>query len=226
MKRYLIVLLACGWVAAGARAQYETNTPTPAPIPAMPKTNAIVAPEDVVYYAALNRQEFEFNTQLRLLSELEQEHRKRADEAGKGEQAAKAKWETDLAQELADKAVTVKKQLEEASKQRVAFEEAHKPLSPALRGLRARMTVNGENPEEVAFLAKLDERLWGVDQELKAALDEGTSYAMEIATNNVPDEISRISLLLQENGGRVRQLQKEQAELELRQLEYRALRRH
>ncbi len=189
-------------------------------------TNATMAAEDLAYYAALNRQEAELNSQLTLLGDLEQEHRKRAAEAGKAEQAAKATWETDLAQELADKTSALKKQAEELSKQRLAFEEAHKPLSPAVHGLRSRMTVSGQNPDEVAYLAKLDEKLWGLQQELNALQDEGNNCAVQLTTNNVPQEMARISGLLEENGRRLRQLQKEQSDLELQKLQFRALRSH
>ncbi len=225
MKWILVFLFAVALAKWDAEAQpYAAPGGATAPSSESARTNAPTA-EDLAYYSALNRQEFEFATQIKLLSELEQEHRKRAEEARKGEQADKAKWETDLAQELADKASGITKLTNDVTKQRLAFEQAHKPLNSSVFAIRARITANGQTPEEIAFLTKLDERLWGVEQELSAALDEVNGLTAQIATNTVPEDMAPVSLSLQENGRRVKQLQKEESDLELKKLEFQALRK-
>ena len=221
MKRFVLILLTCAWAANEARAQDSGNPAAPTPTPGTPRVNAPANAEELVRWAALGRQESDLNAQLKLLSEFEQLHRKRADDAAKADQAAKAKWETDLAQELTDKAAAMKQQVDDLSRQRLALEEAHK-LEPAPAEPRFQ---SAPNPDEAAYLAKVDEKLHSLEQELNALLEEGKNYAVQLTTNRVAEEIPNITLSIQENSRRVRQVQRDQSDLELQKLQYRALRR-
>lgn len=179
--------------------------------------------DQAAYYASLSRRVLEFRTQFDLLSVLAQEHKKRAAEAP-GSQALRAQWERELAKELDDKAAAMLLLLNNASKDRLAFEQAHPDLSTSgLPSVSA--STNAPNPDEIAFLTKLDERLVTVQQEVSDTIETGKLYQAQLLTNTSPDNFSRTSSLLQDNGNAVRRLQREISDLELMRLEFRALRR-
>ena len=125
MKQYLIVCLAGGLLALTSQAQ-ESNFAPGAVAPDVEAPKIATASSDEEAYVALLKSQLELSTQFRLLGSLAQEHRKRAEEAAAASQGQKSVWETELAKELRDKGETMLKQLSEASKQRQAFEQAHK----------------------------------------------------------------------------------------------------
>jgi hypothetical protein len=157
----------------------------------------------------------ELRIQFRLLSALAQEHRQRAEAATRSDQAQRAKWETEVAEELGNRGSNILVQLGEIAPPRQALlggvpPEAAGPLSPA----------------EADYLAKIEERLQAVQQEIAAATEETTSYALQAATNRDTIEYgyNSISMRIQAASSDLRRLQAEQAELDLRTSQFWALR--
>jgi len=214
---YRVVGIAClalatgglGVVTASAQAAADNSS-----------TNAL-STEDITAYANLNKSEFETGAQARLARELAQTHLQRAEAAKKNNQPDKAQWETELANELAEKANALQKQMGETTKQRTAFEEGHKVLGSLLFGIGPK----GLDADETAFLTRLDERLFKANQELMTTIELGNSYTATLQTNTTPQQIARVSEFLEQNNKMVRQLEREKALFELQALEYRALRR-
>lgn len=172
-------------------------------------TNADQASE----YAALTERTVEFKAQFDLLSRLAQEHKQRAQDTS-SDQTTRKQWESELSGELTDKATAILPLLNKLSQERLALEHAHPSLA-----------ANGHNPDQVAFLAKVEERLASVQQEITEALEAGRLYTAQLLTNKNSEDISRTSFLLQTSGEDVKRLQKEVFDLELRKLEFRALSR-
>ena len=215
MKKHLTVCLASGLLVFSGRAQESGPAPgTPAPDAEAPKIATASADDEA--YAALLRSDLEFSTQFKLLSGLAQEHRKRAEEATKADQAQKALWENDLARELSDKSEALLKQLNEVTKQRLAFEPARK---------NAATTATRLSPQDMEFSSKLAERLDRVSQELLAARQNANAYAEGMRTNTIPYGFERAAAAFEQNSRDIRQLEHEQSDLELRRLEFQALRR-
>ena len=221
MKEHLTVWLSLGLVSFSSLAQPSADAPAAADAPKI-----VVASADDEAYAGLVKGELEFSAQLNLLSSLAVEHRKRAEEATKANQGDKAQWENQLAKELADKSSVALKQLNELSKQRIGFEQTHKSAAVSVGSLNAATAASRPSPHEVEFLTKLDERLDKVDRDLLAARDYGNTYASQMHTNTTPYDIEKASSVLEDNAKRIRQLEQEQFDLELRRLEFQALRRH
>ncbi len=135
----------------------------------------------------------------------------------------KARWETDLAQELRGKTVGLRDQLNALTKQRLAFEAAHGPAAPQSPG-----ALEDNKPlsaDEFVYLTTLDERLVKVRQELVAVDAAAKAIHSELVTNNTPEDMQRISLLLDDNTRQARQWEREESELQLKKLEFRALRK-
>jgi hypothetical protein len=204
MKKLLALLCALGMVSATTRSQDAATSPA-------------------AYYATLTRQTFELEAQRALLNELAQELSKRAAEAP-ADQAAVAKCENDLAKELSERASAVLARLNECTKQRQAFEETHAAELPNLKANGTAGATNGPNADGIAYQAGLDDRIERARQELAAAVDQGKLYTSQLLTNKSQEEFARISGLLQDNTSHISRLEKEQSDLELRKLEYRALR--
>jgi len=188
--------------------------------PGMPKA------DPAAYYATLNRRVVESNAQFELLNQMTQEHRKRAEEAPP-DQGARSQWESELAKELGERAAAILIVLTNTTRERLAFEQTHLDLAtPGLLNFPAG-TANGPNAAEISFLAKLAERRSAVQQEIAATTEAAMFYATQLGTNsNSSYDSSRVSSLLQDNGYYLKQLQKELLDLELKDLEFRALCRH
>ncbi len=158
--------------------------------------------------------QLELRSQARLLSDLAQEHRHRADAAAKSDQAQKAKWETELAEELANRGSNVLAQLEKAA--------APKPEPGAVTQPETAVLLS---PAEDEYLARIQDRLEAVQQELATAAAETATYVMQSATNNTMvygDNSDAVRML--EVGRNLRRLQAEQAELQLKTSQFWALR--
>ncbi len=208
-------------VLAVATAQDSISAPTSV-ITSSTLTN-VVTPDELSTYSTMKKAEIELGAQSKLVNDLAQEHRKRAEDAKASDKAELAKWETDLAGQLDERGTALAKQLAEATQQRLAFEQAHTNLTPILNiGAAA---APSDNAEEVLYFGRLDELIGGVQQELNARLDEGTALTLQLHTNNAPEDVARISDLLQANGRQVKVLQREKSDLELKKLEFRALRK-
>lgn len=209
----MLFVLALGIVSQAARGADA------APAGEAPKLSA----EERAQYARWFQTEVELNTRIKLLSELTEEHLQRA-EAARAVTPDKARWENDRAQELRDKSAGVLTQLNEATRQRLAFETAHK-ISDGTPTLGASIEAKPLGPEEQAYVRNLDERLVRIRQELVQALQAGRELHAQLQTNINPENVSRVSLLLEDNTRVARQWEREQADIELRKLEFQALRK-
>jgi hypothetical protein len=178
--------------------------------------------DQAAYYATLNQRVLEFKTQANLLNHLAQELKKRAQEPG-SEHGPKSQWEDALAKELADRAAAILPLLSNASQERLAFEQAHPDLL-VLRNIQSSAT-GGSHADAIIFLGRLQERLASVQQEIAQYLEAGKHYSAELLTNNTPQQVLQTSALLQANSDAVKRLQREVFDLELRRLEFQALRR-
>jgi hypothetical protein len=224
MKEYLTICVAAGLLAFSSQAQDST----PAPVAASPVTEApriATAGLDDQAYVALLKSEVELNTQFKLLSSLAQEHGKRAEQASAVSQAQKTLWEFELTKELRDRSEIVLQQLSEATKQRQAFEQAHKSTAASPAGLNAVTAETRVSPQEVEFMSKLGERIDRVAQELLATRQYALDYAEKMRTNTLTYDFQKAAAEFEQNARKIKQLEHEQSDLELRKLEFQALRR-
>jgi hypothetical protein len=167
----------------------------------------------------------ESNAQFELLNQMTQEHRKRAEEAPP-DQGARSQWESELAKELGERAAAILIVLTNTTRERLAFEQTHPDLATSGPLNSPAGTANGPNAAEISFLAKLAERRSAVQQEIAATTEAAMLYATQLGTNSSSSyDSSRVSSLLQDNGYYLKQLQKELLDLELKDLEFRALSR-
>jgi hypothetical protein len=172
---------------------------------------------------ALNQRAIELKTQFELLSQLAQEHKKRAQETPP-DQTARSQWETDLAKELSEKAAGILTVLNNVHQRQVAFERAQTNLVSSVSETAAVSSNSMGNADETAFLGKVDERLAAVQQEIAEALETGKLYTAQLLTNKTSEDVSRTTFLLESNGDDIKRLRKEVFDLELKKLEFRALR--
>ncbi len=224
MKELLTVCLLSILPVLPSQAQ-EAAAPPPAAAPEAEAPKIATASADAEAYVALLKNELELGTQLKLLSSLTQEHRKRAEEAASANQAPKALWETELAKELSEKSETLLKQFSEATKQQQAFEQAHKDAAVSVGSLNAATAAIRLTSPEVEFLTKLGERLEHVTQDLLAAHQYAVTYAAQLQTNKMPVDYQQAAAAFEQNARKIRQLEQEASDLELRKLEFQALRK-
>ncbi len=71
----------------------------------------------------------------------------------------------------------------------------------------------------------MEARLEQLRQELSAATEDTRVLAMQIGTNKVPEDLAGMASVLGENQKLVKELQREQLDLELRKLEFQAIRK-
>ena len=224
MKAHLIVCIAAGLLVSSSHAQESTVAPSATtPDTETPKITTTGAADEA--YVALLKNEVELSTQHKLLSGLAQEHRKRAEEAAAAGQIQKTLWESALVKELSERSETLLKNLSEATKQRQAFEQAHKSAAASPGSLNAATADARVSPQEVEFISKLGERVDRVTQELLAARQYSYDYAEKMRTNTLTYEFQRAAAEFELNARKIRQLEQEQSDLELRKLEFQALRR-
>lgn len=209
MKGFIAVLV----LAASLGALFKSGAAEP--------TADSVAPEDKAAYAKLKRAEFELVIRSRLLNELAEEHARKSEEAPAAQQA-RADWEKDLARELRDKGAAASKQLIAASKDVMDFEQKHGVTPGTDFILSSTGSPKEPGAAEVAYISLLDDRLFKVQQELAAAIQTGNNLSTELQTNNAPEAMARISFDAQINRRQVWELEREQADLELRKFEFRA----
>ncbi len=151
--------------------------------------------------------ELELRSQLRLLSELAQEHRQLAEAAAKSDQAQRARWETALAEQLSNRGSNILVRLDRLAAQK---------QEPSVGGQTETAALLSAAEDE--YLARIQDRLQAVQQELDAATAETTAYALQSATNRntvVYGDYTDV-LRTQEIARNIRRLQAEQAELQLK----------
>jgi len=224
MSQYLTICMAFGLLVSSSAAQ-ETASGSSATSPGAEAPNLATANPDDEAYVTLLKSNFELSAQCRLLSDLAQEHRKLAEQAAKANQAEKARWEDELAKEFGDRSSAMLKQLNEVTKQRLAFEKTHNNAGSPVSSLNAAIAATRVSSRETEFLGKLDEGLQRIDQELVAARQYASAYAAQISTNTVAYDFERASYTLDQNTRKITQLEHERLDLELRRLEFLALRR-
>jgi hypothetical protein len=223
MKEYLTVCIAAGFLVFSSQAQESTNAPGAA-VPEVEAPKFATASPDDQAYVALLKSELEFSTQFKLLSSLAQEHRKRADAAAAASQAQRTLWENDLAKELGDKSEALLKQLNEATKQRQAFEQTHRNAAPSAGSPITAAADTRVNPQAVEFMSKLGERMDRVNQELLTVRQYSNDYAERMRTNTLTYDFQKAAAEFEQNAREVLQLEHELSDLELRKLEFQALR--
>jgi len=202
-------ILACSCSAQESATSVATNaTASDTSGPGVPKAYTPVAA------ATRDRQVIEATAQYELLTQLAKEHSKRAEETPRDQ--GRHQWESELVRELSDRATVLQSLLNNTNQERLVS------LAPpnSLIG-----TTNGPNPEAIAYLGALVSRRSAVQEELAAAGAAANLYAIQVATNNNYSDISNIHYLIWENGYSVKQLQRELSDLDLKNLEFRALRK-
>ena len=180
-------------------------------------------PDPGADYAMLSRRVIELGAQSELLSQLAEEHKKRANEAPR-DQSARVQWERELSNELAAKSQALLRLLNNTRNERASFVRAHSELIAATPPNSPTASTRSTNPDGIAFMGLLEERVGAVQQEIVEVTELGRIYSAQLQTNTTPAEFSRITLLIQDNRNTMRQLQKEASDLELKRLEFRALR--
>ena len=216
MKRRLSGILVAG--LAGLLMSAQDAKPADA-------AAAPLSPDDRAQYTALTRTELELSTKLKLLTELADLHTQRSADAMRTGTPEKTKWEADLAEELNQGKAVVLGQLNDTTKRRLAFESAHVSLPPAGAGDGALAEGKGLNANELLFLTRIDERLAKVRQGLAASMETDKGLYGQLQTNNTAEAVGRISVQLEENAKQTRQWEREASELELKKLEFQALRK-
>ncbi len=184
-----------------------------------------MTPQVVTRYAELVRGDTEAEAQQKLLTELADLHTKRATEARQGNKAEQATWETEAAKQLQEKSAAITASSAQIKKEKAALEEVHKELGLSLLANTPADVTSGYSSSEMAYLDKLEERIQKSDQEAAAIIETRRLYTQQILTNNVTEDINRLTLLLDQSQREVRQLEHDKANLELKKLEFRALRR-
>jgi hypothetical protein len=179
----------------------------------------------ITRYAELVRADGEVEAQQKLLNELAETHTKRATEARQANKAEQGTWETEVAKLLQEKSAALAATAAPARKERAALEEVHKELSVSLLANTPADVTGGYNSSEMAYLDKLEERARYADQEAAAIVESRRLYSQQILTNNVAADIIRLNVLLEQSNREVRSLEQERANMELKKLEFRALRR-
>ena len=178
MSQYLTICLAFGLLVSSSQAQ-ETASGSSATSPGAEAPNIATANPDDETYVTLLKSNFELSAQCRLLSNLAQEHRKLSEQAAKANQAEKARWEDELAKEFGDRSSAMLKQLNEVTKQRLAFEKTHNNAGSPVSSLNAAIAATRVSSRETEFLGKLDEGLQRIDQELITARQYTSAYAAQ-----------------------------------------------
>ena len=227
MKKTLFAWLMAGLVTSlGAAEPAATNYPAPAaaaaPAPAPAKRRALT-PQQRAEYSALTTGETELNAEIKLLAELVELHVSRAEEASRAGAAEKSLWEGLLAQEFRARSASLLAKLNDTTKQRLAFEAEQ--MAPADAGHPGGENTRPLNANEFEYLSRLDQRLLQVREEMAAINETTKTLYAELATNSTSEAVTRISSLLDDNAFRGKTCEREQADLELKKLEFRALRK-
>jgi hypothetical protein len=162
-----------------------------------------------VAISASNAVALGLNAQTLLLKDLIQDHQKRATALTQASQNDKAKWETDLVNELQEKNARLQKSIDQATQP-----------PPGTTGLKA---GSSDVDDQLAFVSTVEAGLEQTRQELAAAIEDSRALAMQVATNKAPEDYANLSFALGENQKLVKRLQKEQLDFELRKLEFRAI---
>lgn len=208
MKCFIVALLV---IVAAGRVSYGQA--------------AALSPQVVTRYAELVRADCEVEAQQKLLNELAETHSKRATEARQASKTDQASWETEVAKQLQEKAAALTAAAVPTKKERSALEGLHKELNLSLLANTPAEITGGFTSSEMAYLDKLAERSLKADQETALIEESRRLYSQQILTNNVADDINRLAILMGQSQQEVRLIEQEKSNLELKKLEFQALRR-
>jgi hypothetical protein len=210
MKPYIKVALGIIGLAAVVSAllaadvrttysTYATNSRVPLDYSG---SNSIGASASGAVMAALKAQAL-------LLKEMLQDHQRRAADLAQKNESDKAKWETDLVNELQQKTARVQQSIDQTAQG-----------GPTANDMKAgRSNVD----DQLAFVSMIEARLEQVREQVSAATGDIRSLSMQIATNKSPEEIAAMSSALGENQRLINELQRERFDLALREVEFRAI---
>jgi hypothetical protein len=224
MRWIIAILLLAGTPRSELAAQDATPPTNGTPAIIEPAKSGLLSPDESNQYVRLKLDEARLEAQLKLVNDLADEHQKRSD-AARTEKLESERWETANAQEMRAKALTLTKQLNEASRQRLAFEESHIAPIITILGPGSFEPAGSLNPFELAFVLRLEKRLSTVTGEWLTAMENSKNYTLQLGTNRIPEEVDQISSQLNDSMRQARELEKEVSDLELRRLEFRALRK-
>ena len=194
------ILLAADTYTYTTNTTYTTNSTGPVNYPG-------TAPSAI---SSSNAVMVALNAQILLLRELLVEHQKRAASLAQTNPGPRAAWESELVNELQEKTTQVQKRIDQV---------------PSWTGTNVAKAGTGEVDDELAFASRIEERLEQINQDLRVSVQQSMSLAMQMATNKSSDAIHGLSYAAEDNQRVRQQLQREQLDLELRKLEFRALRR-
>jgi hypothetical protein len=212
-----LLVLILGMGSPLSRAQDAGSKTAVSPLASLP-------PEERIRYAKLAKDEWELNARIQQLLELADDHLKRSTDAKVGF-PDRSKWENDLALELRDQSARLVAQLNDSTKQRLAIETSRGLPAGSAPSPGPLEEAKALNADELAYVVKLDTRLLKVRQDMANVVDAGKAIYAQLQTNITTEAITRASVLIDENNGQVRQLEREVSELELKKLEFRALRK-
>ncbi len=199
-----VVAAAPALVAGDLTSTYSVNaTRSHAPPQYLGATSTAASTSNAVMVA--------LSAQALLLKEMVQQHQARAVELTQKNESEKAKWETELVNELQERSSRVQKSIERMSQPQSTGKD--------VKG------AGGDVDDELVFVATVEGRLEEIHHELDAAIEESRALSAQVATNNTPEDIGAMSFVLGDNQKLVKDLQKEQLDLELRKLEFRAIRK-
>jgi hypothetical protein len=191
-------------MAVDVTATYTLNATNSHAPPDYSRSASIAVSESNSVMVALNAQAL-------LLKEMLQEHQGRAAELAQNNQPEKAKWENELVSELQEKSGRMQKSIEQLSQPGAGTKE--------LKG------AGGTVDDELIFISTIEARLEQIRQDLAAIVEDNRVLSLQISTNRAPDQIGAMSSTLGDNQRFVKELQREQFDLELRKLEFRAIRK-
>ena len=210
MKTYSKLIMATTGLATIARALMAAEA---ARTYSTPSTNAYSTPNYSTSISigtfSSNAELVAMNAQASLWKEMIEEHQKRAADLSQKGQTEKANWETELVNELQEKSGRLRKSIDEISQPGSATND--------LKG--AGSTLD----EQLLFVSAVEARLQQIQQELSVATGQTGALAMQVASKTTAEEIAAISSALEDNHRLVKELQREQLDLELRKLEFRAI---
>jgi hypothetical protein len=178
---------------------YATNSYAP---PTYSASNSIATSSSNAVVLALNGQAL-------LLREMLQERQKRAADLTQKNQTEKAKWESELVNELQEKSTHVQKSIDQATQPWPGTSDAK--------------AAAADVDDQLVFVSTVEARLEQLRQELSAATQDSRVLSTQIGTNRAQEDFAGLSFALSENQRLVKQLQREQFDLELRRLEFRAI---
>jgi hypothetical protein len=206
MNLYLKLILGIVGLAISSQALLAADATT-----YTPSANSTYAPptysaSNSIGTSSSNAIVLALNGQALLLNDMLHEHQKRATDFARKNETERAKWESDLVNELQQKSARVQKSIEQAS--------------PGTSDQKAAAT---NIDDHLVFVSTVEARLEQIRQQLSAAVEDSRVLTMQISTNKAPEDFARVSSVLNDNQNVVRELQREQLDLELRKLEFRAL---